>query len=88
MPLQCPSCAGFLEVKTLACPQCETTVNGQFPLPTLASLDVEEQSFILAFVKNSGSLKEMARHLGLSYPSVRNKLDELINKIKNLEDTL
>jgi len=87
MPLSCPSCAGPLEVKTLQCTGCETTVNGQFPLPLLASLNFDEQDFIIEFVKSSGSLKEMARHLGLSYPSVRNRLDELISKIETIQNT-
>ncbi|MFN3555275.1 MAG: DUF2089 family protein [Bacteroidales bacterium] len=87
MPLQCPSCSSPLEVKTLQCAQCATTVNGHFPLPLLASLEADDQSFVIEFVKSSGSLKEMARHLGLSYPSVRNRLDELISKIKNLENS-
>ncbi len=86
MPLNCPSCDKTLEVSTLKCPGCETTVNGNFPLPLLASLTNDEQSFIVEFVKSSGSLKEMARHLGLSYPSVRNRLDELIEKIKATEN--
>ena len=86
MPLHCPSCQCHLEVKTLQCPECETSVNGHFPLPLLASLHADDQQFIIRFVKSSGSLKEMAKHLGLSYPSVRNRLDEIISKIKNLEN--
>lgn len=87
MPLNCPSCSSMLEVKTLQCPSCATTVNGQFPLPLLASLSHDDQYFIVEFVKSSGSLKEMAGHFGLSYPSVRNRLDELIKKIKTIENT-
>lgn len=75
-----------LEVKTLQCAGCETIVNGHFPLPLLASLPPEDQDFIIAFVKSSGSLKEMAKHLGLSYPSVRNRLDDLITNIKTLQN--
>jgi hypothetical protein len=51
----------------------------------LAQLSVEEQDFVLKFVKNSGSLKDMAKDLGLSYPTVRNLLDDIIEKIKNYE---
>jgi hypothetical protein len=54
-------------------------------LPALARLSVEDQDFILKFVKNSGSLKDMAKDLRLSYPTVRNLLDEIINKIKVYE---
>jgi hypothetical protein len=86
MPLNCPSCAQPLQVTTLQCSQCATTVSGHFPLPLLASLDAEEQEFITEFVKSSGSLKEMARIMSLSYPSVRNRLDDLIVKVKNLQN--
>lgn len=47
-------------------------------------LTVEEQEFVLGFLYNSGSLKDMARDLGKSYPTVRNMLDDLIQKIKSL----
>ncbi len=87
MPLNCPSCARPLEVKALQCGECQTTVNGQFPLPVLASLEPDDQSFVVEFVKSSGSLKKMARHLDLSYPTVRNRLDELIRKIETSEDS-
>lgn len=85
LPVNCPSCEGKLKVNTLNCDICGTNVNGSFELPILARLDSDEQDFILHFVKQSGSLKEMARHLGLSYPSVRNRLDGIIAKIKTLE---
>ncbi|MFR2062807.1 MAG: DUF2089 family protein [Alistipes sp.] len=43
-------------------------------------------TFILDFVKSSGSLKEMARKLGLSYPTVRNRLDDIIAQIQTIEN--
>ena len=55
-------------------------------VPAITLLDPKEQEFILKFVINSGSLKVMAKELNLSYPTVRNMLDELINKIKNLQE--
>jgi len=51
-----------------------------------ALLTVEEQKFILTFVKSSGSLKEMASLLSLSYPTVRNMLNEIIQKIESYEN--
>jgi hypothetical protein len=50
-------------------------------------LDPEEQEFIIEFLLNSGSLKEMASKMGKSYPTVRNKLDDLIHKVKSLQTT-
>ncbi len=83
LPHKCPSCEALLQVSALTCEQCETVVSGKFDLPALAQLSITEQSFILDFVKSSGSLKEMAQKLGLSYPSVRNLLDDIILKLEN-----
>ncbi len=49
-------------------------------------LPADDQLFILDFVKSSGSLKEMARKLGLSYPTVRNRLDDIIAQIQTIEN--
>ena len=81
LPYICPSCAATLEVQRLACSQCDTQVTGSFPLPELLQLTEEEQHFVLEFVKSSGSLKVMAEQLKLSYPSVRNLLDDIIGKL-------
>ncbi len=85
LPMSCPSCDGRLSVKRLRCDHCETEVEGQYALPALASLSQEDQVFIIAFIKASGSLKEMAGILKVSYPTVRNRLDELIEKLKQSE---
>lgn len=85
LPLYCPSCAHHLEVEALICKHCETKVIGEFSLPKLTLLSYEDQNFILEFVKASGSIKLMAGKMKLSYPTVRNILDDLIEKIKNLE---
>lgn len=84
LPILCPSCTEKLSVSELVCSNCTTKVSGNFPLPVLLSLSEEEQNFILEFFLSSGSLKEMAKKLGNSYPTVRNKLDDLIEKIKQL----
>jgi hypothetical protein len=86
LPHICPSCGSGLMVKTLVCEQCNTEVSGVFDLPLLASLTAREQDFIIEFVKSSGSLKIMAQKLGLSYPTVRNLLDDIIVKIETNQD--
>jgi len=72
-------------VKSLKCENCETEVSGLYDLPLLVTLPANYQDFILKFVKNSGSLKDMAKELNLSYPTVRNLLDEIIENIKSYE---
>jgi len=81
LPYICPSCAATLQVHSLACAQCDTQVTGSFPLPELLQLTEDEQRFVLEFIRNSGSLKLMAEQLKLSYPSVRNILDDIIGKL-------
>lgn len=86
LPISCPSCSNTLQVTSLSCEKCETTVSGKFQLPGLAKLDLVEQKFIISFVKSSGSLKIMAQQLGLSYPTVRNLLDDIILKLTSNEN--
>jgi len=86
LPTKCPACNKPLKVKRLFCQACETEIEGLFDLPRLAKLSTEDQEFVLQFIKASGSLKEMATLLKLSYPTVRNRLDEIIERIKNGEE--
>jgi hypothetical protein len=85
LPTVCPSCSGALAVKRLYCERCGTEVEGAFSLPALASLSADDQEFLLNFVKASGSLKEMASILAVSYPTVRNRLDAIIEQLTKPE---
>ena len=85
LPCICPSCRSQLKVKSLRCDNCQTEVSGLYDLPVLAQLSADDQQFILQFVKCSGSLKDMAKYLNLSYPTVRNLLDDIIERLKNEE---
>lgn len=85
LPIHCPSCENSLSVSQLTCTNCATTVAGNYTLPLLLQIPEEEQNFILQFFLSSGSLKEMAIQMGNSYPTVRNKLDDIISKINLLK---
>jgi hypothetical protein len=85
LPTICPACKNQIKVKSLICERCRTEINGQYELPLLARLSDDDQAFILEFIKASGSLKEMSRLLRLSYPTVRNRLDDIIERIKLTE---
>jgi hypothetical protein len=87
LPTKCPACDNELKVRKLLCQKCSTEIEGVFDLPQLAGLSIEDRDFILLFIKASGSLKEMAKLLKLSYPTVRNRLDEIIEHIKNGEES-
>ena len=83
-PHLCPGCDSKLKVQKFHCDVCGTDIEGLFDLPPLVKLSLQEQEFIISFVKMSGSLKEMAKIMDKSYPSVRNYLDELIEKLKTV----
>lgn len=87
IPVNCPCCDARLQVSKLVCDSCDTEVVGKFNLPLLMQLTIDEQEFVLNFLKYSGSLKEMANQMGKSYPTVRNILDDLIHKLNSLANT-
>jgi hypothetical protein len=87
LPATCPACQKNLKVNRLQCLACSTGIEGSFDLPLLAQLPAEDQDFILQFVQVSGSLKEMAQLMRLSYPTVRNRLDEIIQRSRDLQST-
>lgn len=85
LPIICPSCDHTLNVSQMQCPDCGTNVNGDYELPVFLKLNRDEQDFILNFFLSSGSIKEMAKQAELSYPTMRNKMDDLIKKIDQLK---
>lgn len=84
MPMQinsCPSCDGELVIRELYCPACDIQIRGTFSAPELAPslrLNPEQQAFLRLFVMSRGNLSDVERSLGVSYPTVRAKLDDLI----------
>lgn len=82
---KCPGCQGPLRIQRLWCDRCQIAVEGDLSMGTLARLPQDEQRFVVEFVKASGSLKEIARRYSVSYPTVRNRLNELIEHLNRLE---
>ncbi len=85
-PSQCPSCSGRLQVTRLACPACGMQLEGRFGIHALLHLPPDDQQFVLEFVQASGSLKEMARLRKQSYPTIRNRLDDIIARLRAGDD--
>jgi hypothetical protein len=86
LPTQCPSCGFQLSINRLVCEACSTVVQGDYSLPAFARLTAEEQLLCINFIKTGGSLKELARIYGISYPTIRNHIDTLIEKLKKMEN--
>lgn len=78
LPADCPVCHGDLHVVRLQCPVCGTEVAGNFTLSRLASLPEPHASLIELFLRVRGNVKDMERALGLSYPTVRARLEEAL----------
>ena len=79
---RCPYCFAKMAVKTLACETCRTEVKGEFGSPKFLELSPDQQKFAIEFILASGSLKEMANILNISYPTVRAKLDRIIECLR------
>jgi len=83
---RCPYCSGALRITKLTCDDCGLGLEGEFATPRLSRLQPEEQRFVELFVLASGSLKQTAELLGVSYPTVRNRLDTLIAHLKEEQE--
>ena len=79
---KCPACGGQLIVTECRCSQCRLQMRGEFHPGRLFSLSEDELTFIHVFLSARGNLSEVERILGISYPTIRHKLDE-INAILN-----
>ena len=77
----CPVCAGELTVARLHCRSCGTALEGEFGVGRFGRLDRDQMSLLESFLRSRGNLKEMERELGISYPTVRGRVDALIRSL-------
>lgn len=77
----CPVCSKALKITKLQCNHCTTTIENEFEVTKLATLGQEQLHFIEIFLKCRGNIKEVEKELGISYPTVRGKLDEIISTL-------
>lgn len=77
----CPICGDVLYATRLSCNTCHTNLEGEFSLCKFCKLNPEEKQFIEVFIKNRGSIKEIEKELGISYPTVKGKLDNVIKSL-------
>ncbi len=74
----CPSCSSSLEVRRLECPACGVSVEGRFEQGALARLSREELAFVEVFLRARGKIKDVEEELGLSYPTVVSRLNDVL----------
>jgi hypothetical protein len=75
---RCPICQDQLTVTRLRCGSCGTTIEGSFSLGPLERLSQEQIQFVEAFIRNRGSLKDVGSELGMSYPTVNSRLNDIL----------
>ncbi|MCX6070254.1 MAG: DUF2089 domain-containing protein [Chloroflexi bacterium] len=77
----CPVCGDPLAVTRLHCRKCDTAIEGHFEVGRLGRLTPEQVGFVEAFVRCEGKLNRMEREVGLSYPTLRARLSEIIRQM-------
>ena len=78
---ECPVCSSQLTAVKLVCKTCSTIIESEFELSRFESLNKEQLSFAEVFIKNRGIIKDVEKELGISYPTVRAKLDDVISSL-------
>ncbi len=78
---RCPVCRHDLTVTRLSCDCCETVIENKFKLSKFDYLSDEELAFTEVFIRCRGNIKEVEKELGISYPTVRSKLDGVIRRL-------
>jgi hypothetical protein len=77
----CPVCEGELHVTRLACSVCGTAIEGGFSVGRFSRLNRDQMSLLESFLRSRGNLRELERELGISYPTVRNRIEALLRSL-------
>jgi hypothetical protein len=80
-PSNCPVCNHRLATTRLTCPECSTELSGAFTSCEFCVLSDEDRDVLRVFLASRGNMKELERHLGVSYPTARARFDSLLTKI-------
>lgn len=78
---RCPVCDELLEVTRLYCRHCDTSIEGHFGLGRFYHLTPEQLFFVETFVRCDGKINRVEEELGISYPTVRNRLNQVIQAL-------
>jgi len=77
----CPVCAGELAVTRLHCGSCGTTLEGDFSVGRFGRLNRDQLTLLESFLRSRGNLRDMERELGISYPTVRSRVEALVRAL-------
>ena len=80
-PTACPVCGDRLATTRLGCPGCGTELVGAFESCEFCALDVDDRDVLRVFLASRGNVKDLERHLGVSYPTARARLDRVLERL-------
>jgi hypothetical protein len=80
-PKTCPVCSADLTLTRLSCDECGTELAGHFITCEYCSLDPDDRQTLRVFLASRGNMKELERHLGVSYPTARTRFDALLSRL-------
>ena len=80
-PVSCPTCSSSLHVTEMACASCGTHVSGTFGRCEFCALTTEQRNLLRVFLESRGNMKELERHLGVSYPTARGRVADLLTAL-------
>jgi len=83
---RCPDCGQPMTISRAHCGACDISIEGGFELSALARLSLEDQAFVVAFVRHHGSIKRMESLFGVSYPTVKNRLNAITRALDSSFD--
>ncbi len=83
----CPVCEGELAITRLHCRSCGTALEGEFGVGRFGRLSKEQLSLLESFLRSRGNLKELERELGISYPTVRGRVESLLRALGLADET-
>ena len=78
---KCPNCGDQMVITSYRCNSCFTEVHGEFEVDSFSRLDDEDKEFIELFLQKRGSIKDVGEEIGISYPTVRNRIDKIVAKL-------
>ncbi len=79
--VRCPDCDKAMKLTIATCTGCGLKLEGEFEISALGRLSEEDQVFVVAFLRHHGSIRQMERILGVSYPTVKNRLRAIVGWI-------
>ena len=79
--VRCPECQEPMRLARAHCPDCDVNLEGELEVSALARLSLENQLFVVAFLRSHGSIKKMEGLFGISYPTVKNRLNAIVAQL-------